>query len=661
MSEGHSSISPPPKRQRLSKPPVIDLTSQGSEPAAASGKLALVDLTADDRGLSTDAEPDEDAIEHRPMDCGTPCHDTVKLASPDIDSPQIKHPDPIPTTSFCNTIPSPMQLNMISELPMSGNQDTITLAHILGDPLIKECWLFNYLFDVDFILSQFDSDVRHTVRIKIIHGSWRADDMNGIGIAKAASSYPNIENIKAHMPEAFGTHHSKMIIYFRHDGLARVVITTGNFIERDWRMSQAFWCSPLLPLDETSPCPMMAPVGSGLRFQYDLLSYIRHYGSKLNTLHDQLQSYDFAGVRGALVASVPIKQDLMTVEEQRSTAWGHLGLKSILDTVPLNSSASSAHIVSQISSVASVGQAWLQRTFFTSLNTIKRPVGQHKTHAKHSIIFPTSSEIRTCIGGYNSGASIHMKTQSTANMSQVNFLKPMLCHWASTTNSSVKGQLSTLKPRGTTSRAKAPSQVQASGMAKWLASKPSLSQPSHASSTLPTPNENAPRRAKRGPAAPHIKTYIRFTSEACTSIDWAMVTSANLSTQAWGSAPNPNGEVRICSYEIGVVVWPDLWKDEDDDEIKMVPCFLGNGPSAREIELAEHLEKDSQAGNRVSDTVADANTPTAEKMGHSRKKRYIGWRMPYDLPLVPYAADEMPWCATSKYREPDCLGRTWDR
>ena len=54
--------------------------------------------------------------------------------------------------SHSRMIPSPIQLNTIAALPASSNVDTVSLRDILGDPLISECWLFNYLFDVDFIL-----------------------------------------------------------------------------------------------------------------------------------------------------------------------------------------------------------------------------------------------------------------------------------------------------------------------------------------------------------------------------------------------------------------------------------------------------------------------------------------------------------------------------
>ena len=49
-------------------------------------------------------------------------------------------------------VPSPVQLNFIEELRAISNVDTISLGSILGDPMIKECWLFNYLFDMDFVM-----------------------------------------------------------------------------------------------------------------------------------------------------------------------------------------------------------------------------------------------------------------------------------------------------------------------------------------------------------------------------------------------------------------------------------------------------------------------------------------------------------------------------
>ncbi|KAI5288631.1 hypothetical protein KEM54_005051, partial [Ascosphaera aggregata] len=63
--------------------------------------------------------------------------------------------------------------------PGSGNNvDTVQLQDILGDPLIKECWQFNYCFDVDWLMKQFDPDVRHSVIVKVVHGSWKKESPN---------------------------------------------------------------------------------------------------------------------------------------------------------------------------------------------------------------------------------------------------------------------------------------------------------------------------------------------------------------------------------------------------------------------------------------------------------------------------------------------------
>ena len=94
------------------------------------------------------------------------------------------------------------------------------------------------------------------------------------------------------------------------------------------------------------------------------------------------------------------------------------------------------------------------------------------------------------------------------------------------------------------------------------------------------------------------------------------MTSANLSKQAWGESLNAAGEIRTCSYELGVVVWPELY----GEDATMIPTFKTDSPSS------------------------DLNT---------NSKVVVGARMPYDLPLVPYGKSDVPWCATASYTEPD--------
>lgn len=73
-------------------------------------------------------------------------------------------------------IKSPFQLTWIRDLPATSNVDAVSLRDILGDPLIAECWDFNYLHDVDFLMEQFDEDVRALVQVNIVHGFWKRED-----------------------------------------------------------------------------------------------------------------------------------------------------------------------------------------------------------------------------------------------------------------------------------------------------------------------------------------------------------------------------------------------------------------------------------------------------------------------------------------------------
>ena len=48
--------------------------------------------------------------------------------------------------------------------------------------MIRECWQFNYCIDVDYLMSQFDEDVRGLVQVKVVHGSWKREAPNRIRI-----------------------------------------------------------------------------------------------------------------------------------------------------------------------------------------------------------------------------------------------------------------------------------------------------------------------------------------------------------------------------------------------------------------------------------------------------------------------------------------------
>ncbi len=204
------------------------------------------------------------------------------------------------------------------------------------------------------------------------------------------------------------------------------------------------------------------------------------------------------------------------------TKWGWQSLREVLSCIPVRRGGT-PEIVLQVSSIATLGQTdqWLNKTLFKSLGTSKAVAST----PNYNIIFPTPDDVRRSLDGYQSGASIHTKIQTAAQLKQLQYLKPILRHWAGD-----------------------------GGQNKDPASRI--------------------MEAGRRLAAPHIKTYVRFCDASKTEIDWALLTSANISKQAWGEACNAAGESRICSYELGVLVWPELW----GENAKMVPTFKRDIP-----------------------------------------------------------------------------------
>lgn len=70
-------------------------------------------------------------------------------------APTAKAGDEVPkrsSTKNMNYVPSPIQITKIRDLAPQQNVDTVGLDEILGDPMIKECWNFNYLFDLEFVM-----------------------------------------------------------------------------------------------------------------------------------------------------------------------------------------------------------------------------------------------------------------------------------------------------------------------------------------------------------------------------------------------------------------------------------------------------------------------------------------------------------------------------
>jgi tyrosyl-DNA phosphodiesterase 1 len=644
---------------------------------------------------SARATPDVQVVETRPVK--KPVIDLTPEVDEDAD--RIAKPKSITTRAEHGkpqVLPSPFTLTKIRDLPASRNNSTISLHSILGNPLIREAWIFNFCFDVDWLLQFFDSDIRSIIPIKIIHGSWRNEDSNRIGIDDACRRYSNVEHAKAYLPDQFGTHHSKMFVLFTQDDRAEVIIHTANMLMKDWtNMSQGVWRSGALPKSCQPDDGLLGKIGSGERFKYDLLSYLREYNKPCRDLVKELQEYNFSSVRGALVASVPCRIENAVESTRGQHLWGYPQLREVLNHIhqtrnrPTSTQGDEKpHLVAQVSSIASLPSGWV-KNFLASTRpssptqrdtapsnlsspTAKSNISPVPTDTRMtqnsplSIIYPTPQNVASSLDGYAAGGSIHTKAQLSAHIKQIDSLRPYLCQWT-------KGPL------------------------------PQYS-------------------AGRDDAAPHIKTYVQFNQKPTTEaleagageggmdINWALLTSANLSTQAWGSLPGretkwkkgcpksvgQKGIVHIQSFEIGVLVWPELFSDtfadegekvedeeEDEDEgeeslhVAEADC---NGAVVDDVGM-ESKSKKRRGGVRMrmipvfpngSTTSTSSASPTTTMRRQisqhtaqqaatngSRDEIVVELALPYDLPLTPYTPTDMPWSPGGTYMVPDRHGAIW--
>jgi tyrosyl-DNA phosphodiesterase-1 len=69
--------------------------------------------------------------------------------SPVPQAPEFKQEITEESTKY---VSSPFQLTQIRDLAPRCNVDAVGLKDILGSPMIKECWNFNFLFDIDFVM-----------------------------------------------------------------------------------------------------------------------------------------------------------------------------------------------------------------------------------------------------------------------------------------------------------------------------------------------------------------------------------------------------------------------------------------------------------------------------------------------------------------------------
>ena len=126
----------------------------------------------------------------------------------------------------------------------------------------------------------------------------------------------------------------------------------------------------------------------------------------------------------------------------------------------------------------------------------------------------------------------------------------------------------------------------------------------------------------RGPIPPHIKTYFRIASDS--SLSWAMTTSANMSTGAWGHVQQNGQQIMLRNYEIGVLFLPSLIKEAL--QVENVTLFADRCPSV---------------------------TPVTNSSAR------VAFPLPYAFPPAKYGPNDQTWAWDVQHRQPDVYGLRW--
>jgi tyrosyl-DNA phosphodiesterase-1 len=96
------------------------------------------------------------------------------------------------------------------------------------------------MHDLPWLRQHLTSAHETRIQIRIVHGYWRHEDERRKVLEQGIWG-PNVRLIGAFLPDIYGTHHCKILVLFRDDDTAQVVVQTGMILSPN----------PSLP----NPCP----------------------------------------------------------------------------------------------------------------------------------------------------------------------------------------------------------------------------------------------------------------------------------------------------------------------------------------------------------------------------------------------------------------------
>ncbi|KAG0680711.1 hypothetical protein C6P40_004715 [Pichia californica] len=464
-----------------------------------------------------------------------------------------------------------------SEFAVDGDKDTVSLYDMVGSKDLLKTYQFNMLIDFEY-LTKFVSckdcefilvNKSDPEFLSIKDSSWDKWKISTIDVTNKLPKY--------------GTHHTKMMVNFYRGNTCRIIVHTMNITEADHILqTQMCWMSPELKmqtnssqwLDFNQP-DISLTENTGVAFKRDFIAYLMTYDNPgINKLIDQVAKFDFSPIDVVFIASSPGHYLYSgwneLIKPTAKPMFGYGRLWQIIHMLKLESLC--GKLVGQVSTIAGPCDSY-QRNILLHLLTscvekgfplMKKANFQFgsSNHVDPMIVWPTMDDVLKSKGSALSGFALHFTTkgQWEAYERQYSIVKNYLYKW---------------------------------------------------SNFVDNPKQS---KAGRSNLSAHVKTYV-FTENNFKTLKWFLMTSANLSHQAWGK---PNGfkdiEYNICSFEAGIFVDPNLLKIDSNTEKKrqiLVPTYG-----------RDTVEDESSLSNNVFK---------------------VGMRLPYDTPLTKYSTTDEPW------------------
>lgn len=335
---------------------------------------------------------------------------------------------------------------------------------------------------------------------------------------------------------------------------------------------------------------------SSSQFKTDFVDYLAQY--KLARTSQLIETVKRFDFRQVKAVLIGSAPGNYAAGSSLSHKWGLNKLRNSLKSLPGLSPSDRIH--AQVSSIASFGatDTYFSPVMACALNGQDRGSSAVGGGVPVDIVFPTVENVKSSVNGYASGSSIHFKRQTGPQQKQLAYLRSQFCSWRAI-------------------------------------------------------------KAGRALAAPHIKTYIRV-SENADRIRWLLLTSANLSKQAWGNL-SKEGNLWIQSFELGVLLHPALFDP-------IFPAAASSSSSSSSTTTSTSLSPNVHfIPTYKRDTLQQQ--PPSEPLESKRPKlsgigltdTCVAIRMPYDLPVTRYnwQAGDLPWSPNEIQTTPDWRGEVW--